>query len=103
MCKALAGPSTGRMEGPYHYLTTKVDQYDVGQLYKELVRVIDTPTVLSHAHELDALFAITYRSGQEIFAYLSDIQKQLKRVNDMNGARRTIRFISLILLCGPNS
>jgi hypothetical protein len=84
ICKALAGPNPARQEGPYHYLTTKVEQYDVGALYKELVRVIDTPTVLSHAHELDALFTIAYKPGQEIFAYLADIQKQMKRVNDMN-------------------
>jgi hypothetical protein len=84
ICKALAGPNPARQEGPYHYLTTKVEQYDLAALYRELVRVIDTPTVLSHAHELDALFTITYKPGQEIFAYLADIQKQMKRVNDMN-------------------
>ena len=84
MCKALAGP-TGHNEGPYYYLTTKVEQYDTGALFNELTRVVETPTILSHARELDALFTIVSRPGQEIFSFLADIHKQVKRIKDMNG------------------
>jgi len=63
MEKTLDGPT--RSDGPYYYLTTKFEQYDVAALSNDLTRIVDTPTILSHAQELEVLFTITYkqRSG----------------------------------------
>ena len=82
MLKVLAGPN--KLEGPYHHLSTLVAQYDVAALYSSLVQLIDQPTIVSQARELDALFMITFKQGQEIFSYLTEIRKQVKRIKDMN-------------------
>ena len=60
--KALAGPKAPPF-GPYHYLVSKVDQYDIAALYLEVARVVDTPTILSHSDDMEALFHIAYRQG----------------------------------------
>ena len=73
MVKALAGP--GKQEGRYHYLVHKVEQYDIAALFRDLTRIIDTPTIMTHADELDALFLISFKPGQEIFAYLAEIKQ----------------------------
>ena len=78
MVKSLQGNANNKM-GPYHYLVDEVEQLDVAALYMQLVRVIDTPTILSQADEVDALCNYAYKPTQEIFEYLSTIKKQTKR------------------------
>ena len=51
MVKALKGGTA--VAGPFHYLTESVSAYDVAGLFSELVRVIDSPTILSQAAALD--------------------------------------------------
>ncbi len=57
MVKSLHGPKA--TPGPYHYLVEEVKHSDVAALYQQLIRVIDTPTMVSQANDLAAVFQYT--------------------------------------------
>ena len=56
MAKSLFGPKA--TPGPYHYLLDEVEHYDVAALYRQLTRVIDTPTIVSQADDITAIFSL---------------------------------------------
>ena len=84
--RALSGPqkSPPSANGIFHYLICHVETYDVAALYKEIARVVDTPTIISHADALDAFFQSNYNPKQDIFAYLSELSTHVAKINDMN-------------------
>jgi hypothetical protein len=45
MVKSLQGPKSN--PGPYYYLVDEVAHSDVAALYQQLIRIIDTPTIVS--------------------------------------------------------
>jgi len=84
MVKSLHGPKAA--SGPYYYLIDEVVQYDVAGLYAELTRVIDQPTIVSQAVDLDAVFSAQCRSSQDVFSYLTELRKRVKKVHSMNSS-----------------
>ena len=70
--------------GPFHYLIDEVKTYDVANLFKQLERVIDMPTILSQADELDAVLAINIKTSGSIFQMHTDLNIAIKRLHDMN-------------------
>jgi hypothetical protein len=83
MVKSLFGPRS--TPGPYHYLVEEVVHSDVAALYQQLIRVIDTPTMVSQADDLAAVFLHPFDPRvQDVFAYYGEIKKLVKRVHDLN-------------------
>jgi hypothetical protein len=83
MLKSLHGPQT--TPGPFHYLADEVTHMDVAALYQQLIRVIDTPTMVSQADELAAVFFYKFDSkSQDIFHYYGEVKKLVRRVHDLN-------------------
>ena len=83
MVRSLHGPKSS--PGPYHYLVDEVDPLDVTALYQQLTRVIDTPTIVSQADDVAAVFLYTFNpQTQDIFAYLGEVRKLIKRVHELN-------------------
>lgn len=83
MVKSLHGPRPA--PGPYHYLLEEVAHSDVAALYQQLIRVIDTPTMVSQADDLAAVFQYTFNpQSQDIFNYYGEIKKLVRRVHDLN-------------------
>jgi hypothetical protein len=82
MVKSLYHPSGA--PGPFHYLVEEIAAYDVAALYAELARVVDMPTILSQADELDAVLSISVKTSGDIFKMHSDMRVALKRLHDMN-------------------
>jgi hypothetical protein len=83
MLKSLHGPSA--TPGPYHYLADEVTHTDVAALYQQLIRVIDTPTMVSQADELAAVFFHKFDpKSQDIFHYYGEVKKLVRRVHDLN-------------------
>ena len=82
MLKSLQGQKAA--PGPYFYLVEEVIQYDVAGLFAELVRVIDQPTIVSQAVELDGLFSLQCKSSQDVFSYLTEVKRHVKKVHSMN-------------------
>lgn len=82
MVKSLRG--SGVVAGPFHYLTDTVTAYDVAGLFSELVRVIDTPTILSQAAALDDVFTLQCKPPQDVFGFLTELRKNVRKVHNMN-------------------
>ena len=83
MVKSLYGSRA--TPGPYHYLVEEVSHSDVAALYQQLIRVIDTPTMVSQADDLAAVFLHPFDPrAQDIFAYYGEVKKLVKRVHDLN-------------------
>jgi hypothetical protein len=83
MVKSLYGPRA--TPGPYHYLVEEVSHSDVAALYQQLIRVIDTPTMVSQADDLAAVFLHPFDPrAHDIFAYYGEVKKLVKRVHDLN-------------------
>jgi len=83
MVRSLFGPKT--TPGPYYYLVDEVTHSDVAALYQQLIRVIDTPTMVSQADDLAAVFLYPFDPrAQDIFNYYGEIKKLVRRVHDLN-------------------
>jgi hypothetical protein len=83
MVKSLFGQRT--TPGPYYYLVDEVAHSDVAALYQQLIRVIDTPTMVSQADDLAAVFLYPFDPrSQDIFNYYGEIKKLVRRVHDLN-------------------
>ena len=82
MVKSLHGPKT--QPGPFYYLVDEVHHYDVASLFQELVRVADTPTILSQADDLETVFQMTYKPGTDLFVFLGELRKAVRKIGDAN-------------------
>jgi hypothetical protein len=83
MVKSLHGPHS--TPGPYYYLAEQVTHTDVAALYQQLVRVIDTPTMVSQADDLAAVFFYKFDpQTQDIFSYYGEVKRLVRRVHDLN-------------------
>src|SRR4051794_29959668 len=83
MLKCLQGPSA-HQPGQFYYLVEEVVAYDVAALYHELARVVDMPTILAQADELDAVLTINIKTSGDIFNMHADLRKAIKRLHGMN-------------------
>jgi len=71
--------------GPYHYLIDEIQVYDISYLFKRLVDVLDQITICSLDDELEIIIKMDYKpQTQNIFSYLGDLRKAIKRLNDIN-------------------
>ena len=63
----------------------EVTHSDVAALYQQLIRVIDTPTMVSQADDLAAVFQYPFNpQSQDIFNYYGEVKKLVRRVHDLN-------------------
>ena len=70
---------------PYHYLVDEVDMYDISHLFKRLVDVLEQITICSLDDELEEIIKMDYKpSKQNIFSYLGDLKRAIKKLNDIN-------------------
>ena len=59
--------------------------YDISYLFKRLVDVLDQITICSLDDELEIIIKMDYISQtQNIFSYLGDLRKAIKRLNSIN-------------------
>ena len=71
--------------GPYHYLVDEIQMYDISYLFKRLVDVLDQITICSLDDELEIIIKMDYKpQTQNIFSYLGDLRKAIKRLNAIN-------------------
>ena len=71
--------------GPYHYLIDEIQVYDISYLFKRLVDVLDQITICSLDDELETIIKMDYKpQTQNIFSYLGDLRKAIKRLHDIN-------------------
>jgi transposase InsO family protein len=71
--------------GPYHYLVDEVQMYDISLLFKRLVDVLEQITICSLDDELECVIKMDYKpQSQNIFSYLGDLRKAIKRLHDLN-------------------
>ena len=71
--------------GPFHYLVNEIQMYDISYLFKRLVDVLDQITICSLDDELENIIKMDYKpQSQNIFSYLGDLRKAIKRLNDIN-------------------
>ena len=71
--------------GPYHYLVDEVQMYDISYLFKRLVEVLEQITICSLDDELECVIKMDFKpEKQNIFAYLGDLRKAIKRLHDVN-------------------
>jgi hypothetical protein len=71
--------------GPYHYLVDEVQMYDISLLFKRLVDVLEQITICSLDDELEYVIKMDYKpQTQNIFSYLGDLRKAIKRLHDLN-------------------
>ena len=71
--------------GPYHYLIDEIQMYDISYLFKRLFDVLDQITICSLDDELEIIIKMDYKpQTQNIFSYLGDFRKAIKRLNDIN-------------------
>lgn len=71
--------------GAYHYLVDEVQTYDISYLFKRLVDVLEQITICSLDDELETVIKMDYKPGtQNIFSYLGELKKAIKRLHDMN-------------------
>ena len=83
MVRCLHGP--GGVAGPYHCLRDQVQLYDVAALYRQLARVIETPTIVSQADDLAAVFLFPFNAQtQDVFTYIGEVRRLIRRVHDTN-------------------
>ena len=83
MVKSLRGSKPA--PAPYHYLVDEVDMYDISYLFKRLVDVLEQITICSLDDELEAIIKMDYKPAkQNIFSYVGELKKAIKRLNDIN-------------------
>ena len=71
--------------GPYHYLVDEVQIYDISHLFKRLLNVLEQITICSLDDELENAVSMYFHpEGQNIFSYLGDLRKAIKRLHDLN-------------------
>ena len=71
--------------GPFHYLVDEVQMYDISYLFKRLVDVLEQITICSLDDELENVIKMDYKPlTQNIFSYLGDLKKAIKRLHDIN-------------------
>ena len=71
--------------GPYHYLVDEVQTYDISYLFKRLIDVLEQVTICSLDDELEAIIKMDFKpASQNIFSYLGELKKAIKRLNDIN-------------------
>ena len=71
--------------GPYHYLVDEVQTYDISYLFKRLIDVLEQVTICSLDDELEIIIKMDFKpSTQNIFSYLGELKKAIKRLNDIN-------------------
>ena len=71
--------------GPFHYLVDEVQMYDISYLFKRLVDVLEQITICSLDDELESIIKMDYKPQQQnIFSYLGDLKKAIKRLHDIN-------------------
>ena len=71
--------------GPFHYLVNEIQMYDISYLFKRLVDVLDQITICSLDDELENIIKMDYKpQSRNIFSYLGDLRKAIKRLNDIN-------------------
>ena len=59
--------------------------YDISHLFKRLVDVLEQITICSLDDELEEIIKMDYKpSKQNIFSYLGDIKRAIKKLNDIN-------------------
>ena len=81
----LDGQISPWLQAPYHYLVDEVDMYDISYLFKRLVDVLEQITICSLDDELEAIIKMDYKPAkQNIFSYVGDLKKAIKRLNDIN-------------------
>jgi len=69
--------------GPFHYLVDEVQIYDIALLFKRLVEVLEQITICSLDDELEIVIKMDYNpSKQNVFSYLGDLRKAVKRLHD---------------------
>jgi hypothetical protein len=83
MVRSLRGNRT--TPGPYHYLVDEVQTYDISYLFKRLIDVLEQVTICSLDDELEAIIKMDFKpSTQNIFSYLGELKKAIKKLNDIN-------------------
>ena len=68
------GPSlkgTGSTPGAFHYLVREVQVGDVAALYRQLARAIETPTIVSQADDLAAVFLTPSTRKRKTYLHIS--------------------------------
>ena len=71
--------------GPYHYLVDEVQVYDISHLCKRLFNVLEQITICLLDDELEnAVQMYFHPEKQNIFSYLGDLRKAVKRLHDLN-------------------
>jgi hypothetical protein len=83
LLKCLRGPKT--TVGPYYYLIDEVKPYDISYLFKRLCQVLEQITICSLDDELETVIKMDYKpQTQNIFSYLVNLRKAIKRLHDLN-------------------
>ena len=74
-----------RGHGPYYYLLEEVQQFDLLKLYRRLTEVLEQITICSLDDELEAVIKLEFDpKTQNIFAFIADLRRAVKRLNDIN-------------------
>jgi hypothetical protein len=83
MVRCLRG--NGRNVGPYHYIVQEVQMFDISYLFTRLRRILEQITICSLDDELEAVIKCDFKPQQQnIFSYLTDLRKAMKRLQDVN-------------------
>ena len=83
MIRSLKGPRGAA--GPYYYLVDDVQPYDISSLFKRLCQVLEQITICSLDDELETVIKMDYKpQKQNIFSYLVDLRRAVKRLHDIN-------------------
>jgi hypothetical protein len=83
MVKSLQGKQVN--PGPYYYLVQEVQPYDISFLFKRLCQVLEQVTICSLDDELECVITTTFKpQSQNIFSYLAELRKAVKRLHDLN-------------------
>lgn len=83
LLKCLRGPKL--TVGPYYYLIDEVKPYDISHLFKRLCQVLEQITICSLDDELELIIKMDYKpQTQNIFSYLANLRKAIKRLHDLN-------------------
>ena len=81
--KCLQGPKS--TPGPYFYLTNQVDIYDISQLFKRLLQVLETVTICSLDDEVYNVTHLEFDpSSQDLFGYVEELRIAMERLRDLN-------------------
>ena len=71
--------------GPYYYIVTEVQVYDITGLYKRLCQVLEQITICSLDDELEIIIKLDFKpKSQSIFSYYSELRKAVNHLHDMN-------------------